>query len=112
MKTTASLAALALSLATFAAMPSAIAYDGTVCKEPGNCWEPKPGYPEQVAGSEYDPQHDPMELNKQMESISGMEARNKQRVEHFAATGEFVFDVSKIGSAATPEATPASTAAE
>lgn len=90
----AALGALALSLGAFA--PAALAYDGTVCKEPGNCWEPKPGYPEKVEGSEYDPQHDPMEVNKQAESIQAMEARNKQRVEHFAKTGEFVFDVSKI----------------
>ena len=39
----------------FGAAP-ALAYDGTNCKEPGNCWEPKPGYPEKVEGSEYDPQ--------------------------------------------------------
>ena len=59
----------------FGAAP-ALAYDGTNCKEPGNCWEPKPGYPEKVEGSEYDPQHDPAELNKQMESIAAMEDRN------------------------------------
>lgn len=28
----------------------ALAYDGTHCKEPGVCWEPKPGYPEKRAG--------------------------------------------------------------
>lgn len=90
----AALSVLALTAGAF--VPSASAYDGTVCKEPGNCWEPKPGYPEKVAGSEYDPQHDPMEVNKQGESIKGMEERNKTRVEHFAKTGDFVFDVAKI----------------
>ncbi|MBB3769547.1 methanol dehydrogenase (cytochrome c) subunit 2 [Angulomicrobium tetraedrale] len=77
----------------------AAAYDGTNCKAPGNCWEPKPGYPAQVAGSKYDPKHDPRELNKQQESIKGMEARNAQRVEYFQKTGKFVYDVSKIPSA-------------
>lgn len=72
------------------------AYDGTNCEEPGNCWEPKPGYPEKVAGSEYDPQHDPKELNRQSESISGMEQRNAQRVAHFKKTGKFVYEVEQI----------------
>ena len=75
---------------------SAMAYDGTNCKAPGNCWEPKPGYPAKVAGSKYDPKHDPMELNKQQESIDAMEERNRQRVEHFKKTGEFIYDVTKI----------------
>lgn len=83
--------ALALALAT-----GASAYDGTNCKAPGNCWEPKPGYPDKVAGSKYDPKHDPKEINKQSESIKGMEARNTQRVEHFKKTGQWVYDVSKI----------------
>ncbi|MFK8252999.1 methanol dehydrogenase [cytochrome c] subunit [Ancylobacter terrae] len=74
----------------------ASAYDGTNCKAPGNCWEPKPGYPAQVAGSKYDPKHDPKELNKQSESIKGMEARNAQRVDYFKKTGQWVYDVSKI----------------
>lgn len=78
-----------------ASLPAA-AYDGTNCKAPGNCWEPKPGYPEQVAGSKYDPQHDPMELNKQSESIKAMEARNAQRVAYFQKTGKFVYDVDQI----------------
>ncbi|WP_029356857.1 methanol dehydrogenase [cytochrome c] subunit [Bosea sp. 117] len=86
-------AALALILAG-----GAHAYDGTNCKAPGNCWEPKPGYPDKVAGSKYDPKHDPKELNKQSESIKGMEARNAQRVEYFKKTGQFVYDVSKIPS--------------
>lgn len=72
------------------------AYDGTVCKAPGNCWEPKPGYPEQVAGSKYDPKHDPKEIGKQSESIRGMEERNRKRVEYFKKTGQFIYDVKKI----------------
>lgn len=79
------------------AAPAALqAYDGTECKADGNCWQPKPGYPEEVAGSEYDPQHDPMELNRQAESISGMEERNALRVKHFVETGTFVYDVDEI----------------
>lgn len=72
---------------------AAKAYDGTKCKEAGNCWEPKPGYPEKVAGSKYDPKHDPNELNKQAQSIKEMEARNAKRVELMAKTGKFVYDV-------------------
>jgi methanol dehydrogenase (cytochrome c) subunit 2 len=72
------------------------AYDGTNCKEPGNCWEPKPGYPEKVAGSKYDPKHDSNELNKQSESIVEMEARNKKRTAHLNKTGTFVYDVDEI----------------
>ncbi|MGA0561469.1 methanol dehydrogenase [cytochrome c] subunit [Ancylobacter sp. VNQ12] len=78
---------------------SAAAYDGTNCKAPGNCWEPKPGYPEKVAGSKYDPKHDPKEVNKQSESIKAMEARNAQRVQYFEKSGKFVYDVSKIPTA-------------
>ncbi|QIB35761.1 methanol dehydrogenase [cytochrome c] subunit [Ancylobacter pratisalsi] len=77
----------------------ASAYDGTNCKAPGNCWEPKPGYPEQVAGSKYDPKHNPKELNKQQESIKGMEERNAQRVQYFKQSGQFVYDTKKIPSA-------------
>lgn len=72
---------------------AAKAYDGTKCKEAGNCWEPKPGYPEKVAGSKYDPKHDPNELNKQAQSIKEMEARNAKRVELMAKSGKFVYDV-------------------
>jgi methanol dehydrogenase (cytochrome c) subunit 2 len=78
------------------AVPSARAYDGTNCKEPGICWEPKPGYPEKVAGSKYDPKHDPKEVGKQAQSIKEMEERNHKRVEYFKRTGTFVYDVSKI----------------
>lgn len=84
-----------LSLAILAASLSfsAQAYDGTKCKEAGVCWEPKPGYPAQVAGSKYDPKHDPNELNKQAQSIKEMEARNEKRTEVLNKTGKFVYDV-------------------
>jgi methanol dehydrogenase (cytochrome c) subunit 2 len=75
---------------------SAIAYDGQNCKEPGVCWEPKPGYPEKVAGSKYDPKHDVNELNKQAQSVIEMEDRNKKRQEHLAKTGKFIYDVDDI----------------
>jgi len=86
---------LSLSVAVLAAglSFSAAAYDGTKCSEPGVCWEPKPGYPEKVAGSKYDPKHDPNELNKQAQSIKEMEARNAKRSEVLAKTGKFVYDV-------------------
>jgi methanol dehydrogenase (cytochrome c) subunit 2 len=83
--------------AVLAAMSfAAAAYDGTNCKEPGVCWEPKPGYPDKVEGSKYDPKHDPNELNKQSQSIAEMEARNQKRWEHFNKTGKFVYDVDEI----------------
>lgn len=72
------------------------AYDGTKCRAAGDCWEPKPGYPEKVAGSKYDPKHDVNEINKQSESIKAMEARNAKRVEHLKKTGRFEYDVSKL----------------
>ena len=81
-------AGLAISLSW-----SAMAYDGTNCKEPGVCWEAKPGYPEKVAGSKYDPKHDPNELNKQAQSIKDMEAHNEKRWETLSKTGKFVYDV-------------------
>lgn len=89
-------AAAALSVA-FASAP-ALAYDGTNCKEPGVCWEPKPNYPakDKITGSKYDPKHNPKEVAKQSESIKAMEERNKKRSDHFAKTGKFVYDVSKI----------------
>ncbi|WGF90378.1 methanol dehydrogenase [cytochrome c] subunit [Marinivivus vitaminiproducens] len=74
----------------------ALAYDGTNCKAPGNCWEPKPGYPEQIAGSQYDPQHDPEELNAQSRALAGMAERNQLRLDHFKKTGEFIYDVDDI----------------
>lgn len=86
---------LILSMALLAAglSASASAYDGTKCKEPGNCWEPKPGYPDKVAGSKYDPKHDPNELDKQAQSIKEMEARNQKRWETLSKTGKFVYNV-------------------
>ncbi|GJE27449.1 methanol dehydrogenase [cytochrome c] subunit [Methylobacterium organophilum] len=90
------LAAAALAGAVIA-LPAA-AYDGTKCKAAGNCWEPKPGFPEKIAGSKYDPKHDPKELNKQSESIKAMEERNKKRVEAFKKNGKFEYDVNKISS--------------
>ena len=75
---------------------AAVAYDGTKCKAPGNCWEPKPGYPAEVKGSKYDPKHDPKELAKQGDSERAMEARNAKRTENFRKTGKWVYDVSKL----------------
>lgn len=72
------------------------AYDGTKCKSPGNCWEPKPGFPDKVAGSKYDPRHDPNELDKQTAAINAMEDRNRRRAEHFKKTGKWEYDVSKL----------------
>lgn len=72
------------------------AYDGTKCKAPGNCWEPKPGFPEKIEGSKYDPKHDPKELAKQQASIQGMEERNKKRVAYFKKTGKWIYEVDKI----------------
>jgi methanol dehydrogenase (cytochrome c) subunit 2 len=95
MKTTLIVAA-AFALTGLAA--PALAYDGTKCKAPGNCWEPKPGFPEKIAGSKYDPKHDPKELNKQADSIKQMEERNKKRVENFKKTGKFEYDIAKISS--------------
>ena len=74
----------------------AFAYDGQHCKAQGNCWEPKPGFPDKVAGSKYDPKHDPKELAKQGDSEREMEARNAKRVANFKKTGTFVYDVRKI----------------
>ncbi len=93
----AGLAAAAALTVAYASAP-ALAYDGTNCKEPGVCWEPKPGYPakDKIAGSKYDPKHNPKEVNKQSDSIKEMEARNKKRADNFAKTGKFVYDVSKL----------------
>lgn len=87
--------AAALGAGAVLAMP-ALAYDGTKCKAAGDCWEPKPGFPEKIAGSKYDPKHDPKELNKQSESIKGMEERNKKRIDAAKKTGKFEYDVSKL----------------
>lgn len=74
----------------------ALAYDGTNCRAPGNCWEPKPGYPEQVAGSQYDPQHDPAEISKQGEALEAMNRRNAWRIWNAGQTGAFEYDVTLI----------------
>lgn len=72
------------------------AYDGTKCKAAGVCWEPKPGYPEKVAGSKYDPKHNPAELAKQQKALDDQASRNAKRAEHFKNTGKWVYDVTKI----------------
>lgn len=91
--------AVAAAIASAALAAPALAYDGTNCKEPGVCWEPKPGYPakNEIKGSKYDPKHDPKEISKQSASIQAMEERNKKRADNFAKTGKFEYDVSKIG---------------
>ncbi len=91
------LVTLAASAAILAAGTGmAAAYDGTNCKAPGNCWEPKPGYPDKVEGSKYDPKHDPKELAKQQQALDDQAARNAKRAEHFKKTGNWVYDVSKL----------------
>lgn len=75
------------------AASSAFAYDGQTCKEAGNCWEPKPGYPAKIEGSKYDPKHDPVELNKQEQANKAIDERNAKRLANAKATGKFVFDV-------------------
>lgn len=82
-----------------AAIGSAAAYDGTKCKAAGDCWEPKPGFPDKVAGSKYDPKHDPKELSKNNTAVKAMEERNRKRVENFKKTGKFVYDIDKIPAA-------------
>jgi methanol dehydrogenase (cytochrome c) subunit 2 len=84
------------AVAAIALTAPASAYDGTKCKAPGNCWEPKPGFPEKIAGSKYDPKLDPKEVAKQDASEREMEARNAARVENFRKTGKFVYEVEKI----------------
>lgn len=79
--------------AVMAATGSAMAYDGQNCKEAGNCWEPKPGYPEKIAGSKYDPKHDQVELGKQQAAIKAMDERNAKRIANAKETGKFKFDV-------------------
>jgi methanol dehydrogenase (cytochrome c) subunit 2 len=76
----------------------ALAYDGQHCKEPGVCWEPQPGMPEELAASKYDVKtlEDPKEVAKQGDSERAMEERNRKRIEYFKKTGKFVYDVTKI----------------
>lgn len=84
---------LATALTGLGLMAGAQAYDGTKCKAPGDCWEPKPGYPEKIAGSKYDPKHDTVELAKNENAIKAMEARNAKRLENLRKTGSFKYDV-------------------
>jgi methanol dehydrogenase (cytochrome c) subunit 2 len=93
-KTIVTLAASAVILAVGAGVAGA--YDGTKCKAPGNCWEAKPGYPDKVAGSKYDPKHDAKELAKQQKALDDQAARNAKRAAHFKKTGKWVYDVSKL----------------
>lgn len=94
MKSFVTLAASAVILAVGAGV--AVAYDGTKCKAPGDCWEAKPGYPDKVAGSKYDPKHDAKELAKQQKALDDQAARNAKRAAHFKKTGKWVYDVSKL----------------
>jgi methanol dehydrogenase (cytochrome c) subunit 2 len=87
---------IGVATAALVAATSALAYDGNNCKAPGNCWEPKPGFPEKIAGSKYDPKHDPAEIAKQGDSERAMEERNAKRTAHFKKTGKWQYDVSKI----------------
>ncbi|AFJ03258.1 Methanol dehydrogenase, small subunit [Methylophaga frappieri] len=85
---------LALTGATamlFSLGAPAIAYDGTNCKGDGNCWEAKPGYPDKIKGSKYDPKHSKTELEKQTTSMEAMEERNAKRVENFKKTGKWSY---------------------
>ena len=76
----------------------ALAYDGQHCKEAGVCWEPQPGYPDQLKGSKYDVRglEDPREVAKQGNSERAMEARNAKRVEYFRKTGKWQYNVDQI----------------
>jgi len=94
MKSFVTLAASAVILAVGAGVAGA--YDGTKCKAPGDCWEAKPGYPDKVAGSKYDPKHDAKELAKQQKALDDQAARNAKRAAHFKKTGKWVYDVSKL----------------
>lgn len=85
--------AYSLLAAGLVAASGAHAYDGTNCKAPGDCWEPKPGYPAKLAGSKYDPKHDPNELGKNQQAVSDMEGRNAKRLANARKTGTFKFEV-------------------
>jgi methanol dehydrogenase (cytochrome c) subunit 2 len=93
-KTIVSITAAAVALSLGAGV--AVAYDGTKCKAAGVCWEPKPGFPEKVAGSKYDPKHNPAEVAKQQTALDAQSERNKKRADNFKKTGKWVYDVSKI----------------
>lgn len=79
--------------AALTASASVLAYDGQNCKEPGNCWEPKPGFPEKIAGTKYDPKHDPVQVGKQEAAIKAMDERNAKRIANARETGTFKFEV-------------------
>lgn len=70
---------------------TAIAYDGTKCTEAGMCWEAKPGFPDKIKGSKFDPKHSQTELNKQDISMKAVDARNAKRAANFKKTGKWVF---------------------
>lgn len=85
---------LAISSATaliFTFGMPAMAYDGTSCKESGNCWEAKPGFPDEIKGSKFDPKHSAKELEKQTTTMNAMEERNAKRAENFKKTGKWVY---------------------
>ncbi len=84
---------LSVALSALLGASMALAYDGQNCKEAGNCWEAKPGYPEKIAGSKYDPKHDPVEVAKQEAAIKAMDERNAKRIANAKETGVFKFDV-------------------
>jgi len=87
---------LGMAAAVLLLSSTAGAYDGQNCSAPGVCWEAKPGFPANTVGSKYDPKHDPTEVAKQGNSITQMEARNKQRSDYFKKSGKFIYDVDKI----------------
>lgn len=89
-------AVLAAAIGLSFTATATLAYDGTKCSAPGVCWEAKPGMPDKIKGSKYDPKHDPKEIAKQAASERQMEARNAKRSAHFKKTGKWVYDVSKI----------------
>ncbi len=84
-----------LAVATGALLASSLvlAYDGQTCKEAGNCWEAKPGFPDKIAGSKYDPKHDPVEVAKQEAAVKAIDERNAKRIANAKETGTFKFDV-------------------
>lgn len=68
---------------------SAQAYDGTKCRAKGNCWEAKPGYPDKIAGSKFDPKHSKTELEKQPAALKAMDDRNAAKSAEFKKTGKW-----------------------
>lgn len=93
MKTHPALPLLALAAASLLMAGNAQAYDGTQCKAPGDCWQAKPGYPAKIAGSKYDPKHDPAEISKNQQAVKAMEERNAKRLANARSTGTFKFEV-------------------